>query len=76
MTREIYDECHGHDYDIPDDGEPRCTICGRDLFGEERVFDVSDEDGHSIFCMHCLKKMSIADLADLFGVELKKVRNL
>ena len=76
MKREVYDECHGVEHDIPDDGEPRCTICGRDLFDDERVFETNDDDGHDIICMDCLKKMSIGDLADLFGAELTKVRNL
>lgn len=76
MTREIYDECHGMEHDLPDDGEPKCTCCGRDLFNEEQVFEIHDADGHDIICMDCLKKMSIGELANLFGAELTRVRNL
>lgn len=76
MTREIYDECHGYDRDVPESDEPRCTLCGRDLFDEESVFEANDENGHDIICMDCLKRMSIGELAELFGAELVKVRNL
>lgn len=76
MTRKMYDECHGHDYDVPEQTEPHCTVCGRDLFDEEQVFDVTDENGHDVICMNCLKKMSIGELAELFGAELTRVRNL
>lgn len=76
MTRDTYSECHGMEHEMPGGGEPRCTLCGRDLFNEERVFTVDDESGHDIICMDCLKKMSIGELAELFGAVLTKVRNL
>lgn len=76
MTREVYDECHGTDIVLPQADEPVCSVCGRDLFDEERVFEANDTDGHSVICMDCLKKMSIGELAELFGAELVKVRNL
>jgi hypothetical protein len=76
MKREIYDEFHGMDRDEPCDGEVRCSNCGRELYDSDSVFEVNDASGHDIICMACLKKMSIVDLADLFGAELKKVRSL
>lgn len=68
MTTEIYDEVHGFDRD--EETEDVCTLCGGELRGK-KYFEVNDESGHDRICEKCLKKMSITDLAELFGVQLR-----
>ena len=67
VTREIYEEVHG--FDLDEEVGEVCTLCGGELRG--RYFEVNDASGHDRICEKCLKKMSITDLAELFGVELK-----
>ena len=71
MKRMIYDECHSADRDNP---ECVCTNCGREMSAGDTYFEINDASGHDMLCLDCLKKMSISDLAELFGAELKKVR--
>jgi hypothetical protein len=40
----------------------------------DTYFEINDASGHDMLCLDCLKRMSISDLAELFGASLKKVR--